>query len=141
MAIKISGNTVIDDDRNIISANSIGIGTASPAKALHVVGGFEIEGEIVEEVYTLSGTTPALDPANGTIQTWTLTGNSTPTDSLEDGESMTLLIDDGTAYTITWPTMEWIGGSAPTLDTTNTTVVILWKTGSSLYGSSPGVLS
>lgn len=97
--------------------------------------------EIVETVYALSGTTPALDPANGTIQTWTLTGNSTPTDSLSAGESITLKILDGTAYTITWPTMEWVGGTAPTLDTTNDTWVVLWKVGSTLYGALVGVSS
>jgi hypothetical protein len=100
-----------------------------------------LTGEIDEQVFALSGTTPSLDPANGTIQTWTLSGNSTPTDSLAEGESILLLVDDGTAYTITWPTMEWIGGSAPTLDTANTNVIELWKVGSTLYGALVGVSS
>lgn len=91
-----------------------------------------------ETVYALTGTTPALDPANGTIQTWTLSANSTPTDSLSDGESITLMIDDGTAYTITWPTITWVGGSAPTLATTGYTVVVIWKVGSTLYGKYVG---
>ena len=100
-----------------------------------------LNGGYSEETFTLTGTTPALDPANGTIQEWTLTANSTPTDSLADGESMTLLIDDGTGYTITWPTMEWVGGSAPTLDATNTTVVVLFRVGTTLIGLSPGAAS
>ena len=98
--------------------------------------------EIVETVGTVeAGTTPELDPADGTIQTWTLSGNSTPTEVLAAGESITLHILDGTAYTITWPTMEWIGGAAPTLDTTNETIVQLWKVGSTLYGALVGVSS
>lgn len=94
--------------------------------------------EIVEEVYALSGTTPALNPANGTIQTWTLSANSTPTDSLAAGESITLMVDDGTAYTVTWPTMTWVGGSAPTLPTSGYAVITLWKVGSTLYGNHAG---
>lgn len=89
-----------------------------------------------EDDYSLSGTTPAFDPANGGIQYWTLSANSTPTDSLADGESITLMIDDGTAYTITWPTMTWRnnGGSAPTLATSGYTVVELFKVNTTLYG-------
>lgn len=98
-------------------------------------------GSIEEEVFEISGTTPALDPANGTIQTWTLTANSTPTDSLSSGESITLMINDGFFRTITWPTMKWAGGSAPTLATSGYSVVELWKVGSTLYGASVGDMS
>jgi hypothetical protein len=97
-----------------------------------------IDGAYTEEVYALSGTTPALDPSNGTIQTWTLSANSTPTDSLSAGENITLMIDDGTAYTVTWPTMTWVGGSAPTLPTSGYGIVNIWKVGSTLYGVSVG---
>jgi hypothetical protein len=92
--------------------------------------------DYAETVYALTGTD--LDPANGSIQTITLSANTTFTESLSDGQSMTLMIDDGTAYTITWPTMQWSGGSAPTLATTGYSVVVLWKVGSTLYGTSVG---
>lgn len=97
-------------------------------------------GALVETVYALSGTTPALDPSNGTIQTWTLSANSTPTDSLSAGESLTLMIDDDAAYTITWPSVTWktTAGSAPTLNTTGFTAIVLWKVGSTLYGARVG---
>ena len=91
-----------------------------------------------ETVFAVTGTTPALDPANGGIQTWTLSGASTPTDGFSSGESMTLMIDDGAAYAITWPTMQWSGGSAPTLATTGYSVIVLWKVGATLYGASAG---
>ena len=99
-----------------------------------------LEGTIVEEVFALTGTTPALDPANGSIQTWTLSGASTPTDSFAAGEAITLLIDDGTAYTITWPTTTWVNnaGAAPTLATTGNTVIALWKVSTTLYGALVG---
>lgn len=107
------------------------------------VGSIDINGEIVElavNTTSVTGST-ALDPANGTIQRLTLSGTVTFTDSLADGESITLHIDDGTAYTATWPTMEWVGGSAPTLDTTNETIIVIWKVNSTLYGMSSGVSS
>lgn len=96
-------------------------------------------GSIEEKVYTLSGTTPALDPANGTIQVWTLTANSTPTDSLSDGESMTIMVADGTSgYSVTWPTITWVGGAAPNIPATGYSVISLWKIGSTLYGKGVG---
>lgn len=96
----------------------------------------EITGELI-------GTTPNLDPDDptvGSIAKWTLTGNSTPVDTLTDGQSMTLMIDDGSAYSITWPTMNWVGGSAPTLATTGYTVIVLWKVGTSLRGMLAGTV-
>jgi len=96
---------------------------------------------VQELAATLTGTTPELNTDNGTMLDWTLSGASTPTDGLENGESLILAIDDGTANTITWPTMVWIGGTAPTLDTTNKTVIALWKQGSTLYGSELGAAS
>ena len=93
-------------------------------------------------VYAISGTTPAINPDNGMVQTWTLTGNSTPTDSLSSGQMVELHIDDGSGYTITWTMVdEWIGGSAPTLDTTNTSVIFLEKIGSTVIGRDGGVAS
>jgi len=71
------------------------------------------------------------------LQEITLTGNVTSmTDSLADGEAVILMIDDGTAYTITWPTITWTSDSAtaPTLQTTAKTVVQVWKAGTTLYG-------
>jgi len=99
-----------------------------------------ITGTVVEDVFALTGTTPALDPSNGSIQTWTLTGASTPTDSFAAGEAITLLIDDGTAYTITWPTTTWVNnaGDAPTLATDAPTVIALWKVSTTLYGALVG---
>jgi len=98
-------------------------------------------GSIEEQTGTMpAGITPAIDPANGTVQEWTLTGNSSPTDSLTDGEFVELLIQDGTAYTITWPTITWLTDSAtaPTLGATTVTPVLIQKVGSTLYGRRTG---
>ena len=96
-----------------------------------------------EEIFAVSGTTPALSPANGSIQTWTLTGNSTPTaGTWADGQSITLMIDDGSAYTVTWTslavTWKTDGGNAPALNTTGYTVITLWEVGSVIYGARVG---
>ena len=92
-----------------------------------------------EEVFAVTGTAPALSPTNGSIQTWVLTGNSTPTaGTWASGQSMTLMVDDGSAYTINWASMSitWKtgGGTAPTLLTTGYTVIELAKVGSTIYG-------
>lgn len=97
-------------------------------------------GTVLEDVYALSGTSVALEPDNGSIQSHTLTGNTTYTDGFAAGEAITLMVDDGTDYTITWPTVTWVnnGGSAPTLATTGYTVVTLWKVSTTLYGALVG---
>jgi hypothetical protein len=94
----------------------------------------------VETVFAATGTTPALSPTNGTIQTWTLSGASTPTSGTWGaGASMTLQITAST-NTVTWTSLavSWIGGSAPTLSTTGITVIELWKVGSTIYGALVG---
>jgi len=107
-------------------------GGVSVTGELDVSGDLDLEGALVEKVYNLTGT--ALDPSNGTLQYKTLSANTTFTETFADGESMTLMIDDGASYTVTWPTMTWASGSAPTLATTGYTTVVLWHQGG-LYGA------
>jgi hypothetical protein len=96
-----------------------------------------------EEVFAVTGTTPALSPTNGSIQTWTLSGNSTPTaGTWASGQSLTLMVDDDTAYTIDWSsvavTWKTNGGTAPTLNTTGFTAIQLWKVDTVIYGARVG---
>jgi hypothetical protein len=97
-------------------------------------------GSIQEQVFVITGTAPALDPANGSMQAWVLSGASTPADSLSAGEAITLTVAAGAAYTITWPTITWVNnkGNAPTLSTNGVTVIALWKLSTSLYGALVG---
>jgi hypothetical protein len=99
-----------------------------------------VVGTILEDVYVISGTSVALDPDNGSIQTHTLTANTTYTDSLSSGEAITLMIDDGSARTITWPTITWANNArfAPNLALTGYTVVAVWKVSTTLYGALVG---
>jgi hypothetical protein len=101
-----------------------------------------ITGTPIETIFAITGTTPAISAANGSIQTWTLTGNSTPTGSISAGQAVTIMIDDGSAYTINWTSMAvtWVNNAkvAPALATTGYTVVVLWKVSTTLYGSVVG---
>lgn len=119
----------------IVATNSTAV--ATDILLLFYMGyGSALPGETMQEtVFALTGTTPALDTFNGTIQTWVLTANSTPTDAMTTGQSMTLLIDDGTGFTVTWPSVTWVGGVGPTLLTAGNTVITLFKVGATLYGA------
>lgn len=101
----------------------------------------KLTGSVEEQVHAITGTTPALDPANGTVQTWTLTGNSTPTASIPNGQSLMLMIEDGaSAHTVDWSSAvdAWVGGSAPALPETGYAVITLWAVGGLVYGAGMG---
>jgi len=92
-----------------------------------------------ETVFTITdGASVDINPANGGIQVWTLGASRTPTaTNMTAGQSVTLLIDDGTAYTITWTSIgvTWLdSASAPTLQTTGFTIIELVKVNSTVYG-------
>lgn len=111
------------------------------ASTSNVFSGIVLNDGYTEEVFAVSGTTPALSPTNGSIQTWTLSANSTPTaGTWASGQSITLMIDDGTSYTVTWSSLPvvWVGGTAPTLATTGSTVIVLWKVDTTIYGALTG---
>jgi hypothetical protein len=108
-----------------------------------------IIGTILEDVYTISdGAAFEVDPGNGSIQLITLGASRTPkATNFAAGESVTLMVDDGTAYTLTWTDATWgtsgviwftDGGSAPTLNTSGYTSIALWKVGSQVYGARVG---
>jgi len=93
-----------------------------------------------EEVFILTGTAPVLNPINGSIQTWTLTANSSPVHVITTGQSIVLQIEDGAGFNITWPNVEWKtnSGAAPTLNTTGATAIVLWNVAGTLFGARVG---
>ena len=139
---KVGGTAVTATavELNYNDVTTLGTSQASKTVTADSNGDVKFSNAVVETVYALSGTTPALNPTNGMIQTWTLSASSTPTDSLNAGESLTLMIDDGTAYAITWPSVTWKtdGATAPTLNTTGYTAIVLWKVSTTLYGARVG---
>lgn len=116
--------------------------TATQTLTNKTITNLTFDGNYTEEVFAITdGASVDLNPANGTVQTWTLGANRTPTaTNFASGQSMTLLINDGTAYTVTWTTIGvvWVGGSAPTLATTGFTVIELWKVSTTVYGALVG---
>jgi hypothetical protein len=106
-----------------------------------------IIGTILEDVFTITdGAAFEVDPGNGSIQLITLGASRTPKcTNFVAGESITLMVNDGTAYTITWTDATWgtggviwRGGTAPTLATTGYSVIQFWKVSSQVYGASVG---
>jgi hypothetical protein len=110
-----------------------------------------ITGTILEDIYTISdGAAFEIDPGNGSIQKIVLGASRTPkATNFANGESILLLVDDGTSYALTWSDttfgasgIAWKdGGSAPTLDATELTAIILWKFAGQVYGVNAGVFA
>ena len=108
-----------------------------------------IIGTILEDVYTISdGAAFEIDPGNGSIQLITLGASRTPkATNFANGESVTLMVDDGSTYTLTWSDSTFGGsgvvwktnaGVAPTLNASGYTVITLWKVGGQVYGARVG---
>ena len=106
-----------------------------------------IIGAILEDIFTITDAAAfEVDPGNGSIQLITLGASRTPkATNFAAGESLLLMVDDGTAYTLTWTDTTWgpsgviwVGGSAPALATTGYTVIEFWKVGSQVYGARVG---
>jgi hypothetical protein len=106
-----------------------------------------IIGTIIEDVFTITdGAAFEVDPGNGSVQLITLGASRTPKcTNFVAGESVTLMVNDGTAYTITWTDTTWgtggviwKGGTAPTLATSGYSVIQFWKVSTQVYGASVG---
>ena len=100
-------------------------------------GGVEFQAAIIETNYSLTGT--QIVASNGTMQYKTLSGNTTFTQNLNNGESVTLYLVNGSSYTVTWFTCEWVsaaGDVVPTLGTQDT--IVFWKLNGTVYGKHAG---
>lgn len=109
-----------------------------------------IVGTILEDIYTINdGAAFEVDPGNGSIQLVALAANRTPqATNFLAGESVTLMVDDGSGYALTWTGatwgsgsttgMTWVGGNAPVLAPSGYTVLQLWKVGTKVYGALVG---
>ena len=94
-------------------------------------------GPFGQSVFTnTDGATVAFDWRKGNYQKVTLAGNRTFTFTAPEEPCLLCveIIQDGTgSRTVTWPTIVWAGGSAPTLTTTAAKVdrIFLWYNGTS----------
>lgn len=89
-----------------------------------------------------SSTAITLDLANGTMQDITLTGSPTITmPTATAGKSFLLMLRTGTgSYTVTWSTVKWPGGTAPTVTSTASRMDIysFFSDGTNWYGTTVG---
>ena len=121
-----------------------GGGLVGPTGPTGPTGATGSAGPLSDTIYTITdGAAFEVDPANGTIQLITLGANRTPkATNFTAGQSVMMMIDDGTAYAITWTDatwgtdgVTWVGGIAPTLATTGYTVIEFWKVSTKVYGA------
>jgi uncharacterized protein YqgQ len=107
-----------------------------------------VRGAITEDAVTLTGTSTTIDLATATNFVHDLTGATTYTFSnpatTGNATAFTLkIIQDSTARAVTWPaSVDWAGGTAPTLTATNNGVdVFVFYTidgGTTYYGFTAG---
>lgn len=130
---------------------SNGAGAAPSFQSLTISGylpttGGTMTGNLTLDAYTekvatlaTSGTI-ALNPSTGTTLSCAAAGTVTFTDSLSSGQSISLLLTNGSSYTINWPSgTTWVtaaGNTAPTLSASNT--LVFWKISTTLYGALVG---
>lgn len=95
-------------------------------------------GRMLAATQTVSGGTPAINW--NTSDSWqiTLSANATFTftNVTDNWEIIVAVTNTGSNYTVTWPTVTWIGGVAPTQTIgAHTDVWGFWKMGSVLFGA------
>ncbi len=98
----------------------------------------------VETPYSANSSTAiTLDLTNGTVQIITLTGNATITmPTATSGKSFIMYLkQDGTgSRTVTWSTVKWAGGTAPTITSTASKqdIYSFFADGTNWYGVTVG---
>lgn len=144
-----SGQAVVTDGAGALSFATVVTASGTETLTNKTLTDPAIIGAILEDIFTITdGAAFEIDPGNGTIQLITLGASRTPkATNFANGESVTLMVDDGSAYTLTWTDatfggsgVVWKtdGGSAPTLNTTGYTIMVLFKVGGQVYGARVG---
>lgn len=85
-----------------------------------------------------SNTTYTLVEATSNYHKVTFTSNCTLAFTFTSGafQSMVLQLVNAGAYTVTLPTMQWPGGSAPTFTSSGTDIIVVWQNGdNTVYGA------
>lgn len=120
-----------------------GLGSAPVESTGGTASGLTLSGGYTEQVFAVTGATPALSPDNGSTQTWTLMANSAPTaGEWSNGQSMDIFVDDGAGFVADWLSVPVVwktdGGLAPVLLTTGYTPIVLRKLDGVIYGFRAG---
>jgi hypothetical protein len=98
-----------------------------------------VTGCILEQIYAITdGGSVDIDPANGSIQTWELDANRTPTaTNFANGQAIVLMVWDA-SWAVTWPSVTWVNAVTPILDPGRYSVIVLFKRDGTLYGKFVG---
>jgi hypothetical protein len=99
--------------------------------------------DYVETLFSANtGTAITINLANGTVQNLTLTGNATiTTPTAVAGKSFLLMLRSGAGgYAVTWTTVKWPSGTAPTVTSTASRMDIysFFSDGTNWYGTTVG---
>jgi len=141
-----AGVTIATGASAVVAWNGTNFVNVTPSLSAYLaLTGGTMTGNLTLDAYTekvatlaTSGTI-ALNPSTGTTLSCAAAGTVTFTDSLSSGQSISLLLTNGSSYTINWPTTTWVtaaGNTAPTLSASNT--LVFWKISSTLYGALVG---
>ena len=146
MAVTINADTVTGGA--VVTADASGQLTLQTAgtNALSLVAGAVVNPTVTNYTETRftanSSTAITLNLANGTMQDITLTGSPTITmPTAAAGKSFLLMLRTGAgSYTVTWSTVKWAGGTAPTLTSTASRMDIFsfFSDGTNWYGVTVG---
>ena len=101
----------------------------------------EVTGAIAIVDTTSINTNFAISPDTGTMFIGFINANRTYTDDMDSGESITMMVRrSNAAYSITWPSIKWVGGSQPILPSATGAyaIITVWKAGTTLFGSYGG---
>jgi hypothetical protein len=130
------GNNLSDLLDAATSRANLGLAAVAASGLYEDMSGIADEIELKRYNETVSIGSAALDRADGGIQTFTMTADTTFSIAIDSGESLTLHLSGGDAYTATWPTITWVGGNSPTL--TADDVIQFWKLSTTIYGAYVG---
>lgn len=106
-------------------------------------GQIQLNQDYIEKTFTANSSTAiTLDLINGTDQVITLTGSATITmPTAVAGKSFLLKLRTGTgSFTVTWATIKWPGGTAPTITSAASKMDIFsfFSDGTNWYGTTVG---
>lgn len=92
-----------------------GINETNVVPNLRVINNANLN-SLVQVAVPLSGTD--IDPTTGGIFSKSLSADTVFTFSnLANGQRWLVILTNGASWTVTWPTVTWLGGSAPVMDT------------------------
>jgi hypothetical protein len=142
LALTLTAGYVIPTSASLaLLAPLISPSFTTPSLGVATATRITVAGQYASTAYALTdGSTIALDWNNGNVQKVTIAGNRTFTfaNPIAGGRYLIEVIQDATgSRTLTWPTIKWQGGTAPTLTTTasKTDLITLIYDGVSYYGA------